>query len=101
MTDINKLIDQMVEQEVPRAAKSEAEYRKNLINVARQVGCEHELRQIFARYDAKLGQCTNPQERKHIAVAGILEVNNLLNCRGGLAINNIGITPGNPSIKDG
>lgn len=64
------------------------------------MGCEPELRQIMQKYDEKLTHCTNPWERKHIAVAGIMEVNKLLGCPGGVAVNGVTIIPAEPGFKE-
>jgi len=102
MTDINKMINEMAEQEKdPRAtAMKEAQSRASLLRVAKRMGCENELRQIMKKYDQKLSSCTNRWERKHIAVAGIMEVNKLLGCPGGVAVNGVTIVPAEPGFTE-
>lgn len=101
MIDINKEIDRMVEREVPKAEKSELEYRRNLMGLAKYYGIEVELKRLFDKYDLMLKKCTNPVEKKHIAVGGILEINKLFNFNGGLAVNDVQIVPVDPnSLKE-
>jgi hypothetical protein len=72
--------------------------RKNWLVMARTLGCEAELRQIFTRYDNLLQNCRNPQERQAIAAMGIIEVSNLLD-NGYLGIGG-DLTVGGVKVKD-
>jgi len=82
-------------QDPRRNAVSEVKSRASLLRVAKRMGCESDLIQVMNKYDEKLRACTNPQERKHIAVAGIIEVNKLLGCPGGATIDGVDIVPAN------
>jgi hypothetical protein len=57
---------------------NEAESRNITLALARTLGCEMELRQIFSRYDTLLKNCRNLQERKAISAMGVQEISNLL-----------------------
>jgi len=97
--DIDKIVKEMLNQSqeyhTPKAKNKEAEYRSNLIGLARDMGCEEDLKQIFQKYDDLLRSCTNPQERKEISARGIMEVNNLFNFYGPLSVGNVQVIPAN------
>jgi hypothetical protein len=59
-------------------AATEQSYRRRLIILAREMGCEVDLLQIFDRYDRLLRTCTNKQEADAIRAMGVMEVSNLL-----------------------
>ena len=52
-------------------------FRKNMLDVARSLKCENELKQIFDKFDKLLRNCTNDTERSHISALGVQEVNQL------------------------
>ena len=56
----------------------EDDYRRKLIGTARELGCEPELRQLFAKYDALLRNCSNPKEAQAIGALGVADVSRLL-----------------------
>lgn len=56
----------------------EKDYRRKLIGMARLLGCEPELIQIFVKYDTLLRNCKNMEEAKAIGAMGVMEVSNLL-----------------------
>lgn len=58
--------------------EDEKTYRQKLLTMARTLGCEMELKQIFNRYDGLMKNCKNEQERKAIAAMGVQELSNLL-----------------------
>lgn len=60
----------------------EYETRKRLLNYARQIGCEHEMLKIFAKYDQLMRNCTDSKERQDMGKLGAYEVYTLLD-RGG------------------
>lgn len=73
---------------------SEKETRVKLFKVAKQLGCDNELRQIFNRYDQLLKNCTNLQERKSISVMANVEVHRLFNFKNPLILDGKEILPG-------
>lgn len=79
--------------------KSEAETRKNILGLARNLGCDIEVRKIFERYDKLLKNCTNETERYQISVMGAAELHRFLDCRGALVINGQEILPADPDFK--
>ena len=97
--DIDKVVKQLINQsenyQIPNARNKEHEYRSNLIGLAKSMGCEEDLKQIFNKYDGLLKNCTNIQERKEISARGIMEVNNLFNFYGPLSIGNVQVIPQN------
>jgi hypothetical protein len=93
--DFEKAIDKMVEQGEQKFKSNEYESRKHLINWARDYGIEGDLIKIFSKTDSMLRACADPIERKRIAVAGILEVNNLFSFQG-LVVNNVQLAPVDP-----
>lgn len=95
--DFNKILKEVEQQELnkqyikkqPKGIKiaSEQEQRRELLWLAKQQGCEQELRMILDKYDNLLRNCTNSVEKKHISYLGICEIHKLLNVSGGLSIN--------------
>jgi hypothetical protein len=57
---------------------SEAETRKNILEIARHLGCEGDVIQIFNKYDGLLKNCTNEEEKKAIGLMGNMEIHRLL-----------------------
>lgn len=72
---------------------SEKETRKRILNTAKRLGCEKDVMQIFDKYDRALKNCTNEQERKHIAICGAAELHNFFYCKGNLVVNGKEIIP--------
>ncbi|HLG26319.1 MAG TPA: hypothetical protein VI423_00875 [Paenisporosarcina sp.] len=73
---------------------SEKETRLKLFALAKRLGCDIELRQIFTRYDNLLKTCTNLEERKQIAVLANVEVHKLFSFRNPLVVSGKEIIPG-------
>lgn len=71
---------------------SEQETRRRLLNTAKFLGCEMEVRRIMDKTDNLLRNCTNVQEREQIATFGALELHNLLGAGGSLEVNGKKIT---------
>lgn len=57
---------------------SEAETRKNILEIARNLGCEGDVIEIFTKYDRLLKNCTNEEEKKAIGLMGNIEIHRLL-----------------------
>lgn len=57
---------------------SEAETRKNILEIARHLGCEGDVIEIFNKYDNLLRNCTNQEEKKAIGLMGNMEIHRLL-----------------------
>ena len=72
---------------------NEQQFRRSLLQQARNLGCEGDLIQIFEKFDKALKGCTNEQEIRHIQVVGAAEVHKLFGCRGGLTVNGWTIIP--------
>ena len=73
---------------------SEVQFRRNVLGLAKRLGCDIEVKMIMDRYDNILKQCTNPIERKHIAIMGISEIHKIMDCRGALVVDGQLIIPG-------
>ena len=65
----------------------EREYRKNLLTMARNLGCERDMLKIFAKYDGLLKNCSDQKEREDIGKLGVFEVYSLLERGGKLYVN--------------
>lgn len=78
---------------------SEDETRKKYFDLAKSIGCERELFQIFQRYDGLLRNCSNPIERHQIAVLANVEVHKLFMFRDPLIVRGQEILPGDPNWK--
>lgn len=78
-TDPNNLSDKVLD---------EREYRKRLLGMARQLGCEKDMLLLFVKYDRLLRTCTNDQERQDIGKLGCVEMYRLLGGGGELYVNN-------------
>lgn len=83
----------------PEKPVNEKEFRQRLINMARRFNCEGDVRQIFEKYDRLLKNCTNEEERKHIAVTGIAELHNFFYCKGALVVNGEIVLPAQEEIE--
>lgn len=57
---------------------SEAETRKNILEIAAHLGCERDVIEIFNKYDKLLKNCTNEEEKKAIGLMGNMEIHRLL-----------------------
>lgn len=66
---------------------TEDETRRRLLNVAKNLGFEMEVRQILQKTDDLLRNCTNLEERQQIALFGIMEIHRLLGAGGALEVN--------------
>lgn len=55
----------------------EKTYRGNLRMIARGMGCELDLLQIFDKYDRYLHNCTSQNEKEAIAKMGTIEISRL------------------------
>lgn len=75
----------------------EDETRRKYYNLAKKIGCDKELVQIFERYDNLLRSCTNPVERHQIAVMANVEVHKLFGFRDPLIVRGQEILPGDPN----
>lgn len=71
----------------PPGAKPESEMRKNVLFIAKHLGCVPEVQEIFQKYDKLLAQTTDPLEKVQIGHAGVKELHLLLGCRGALIVN--------------
>jgi hypothetical protein len=92
MKDIKSFINE--EQNLqPKRKLSEVEMRQRAINQAKAQGCEMEVRMLFDKYDNLLKNCSNPIERKHIAITAIAELHRILNCQDSLIINGVEVLP--------
>ena len=65
---------------------SERETRFRLLNHARLVGCEGDMRILFDKYDKLLRNCTNQKERNDISKLGAYEMYRLLGGGGELYV---------------
>jgi hypothetical protein len=70
--------------------------RKTLLNrayaLAGMVGY-NEVKRIYAKYDAILKNCTNPQERTSIGEMAVVELHRAFNCAGELVVNGKELIP--------
>ena len=57
---------------------SEKKTREVYLHIAKQLGCDGELKQIFDKYDALLRGCTNETESNHMKLLAISEINKLM-----------------------
>jgi len=64
----------------------EKEYRRRILNMARDIGCLREMLILFNRIDSQMRNCRNDQERKDIAKLGVVEVYKLFGSRGSLEV---------------
>lgn len=81
----------------PKDIKSEKEFRKDIITLAKKLGCDIEIKQIFDKFDVLLKNCKNLEERKQIAALGAIEIHKFFGCRGGLTINGVEVIPADPT----
>lgn len=64
----------------------EQETRRRMLAMAREQGCEKEMKLIFQKYDKLLRNCTNAKERADISKLGAYEVYRLLGGGGELYV---------------
>jgi len=76
--------------------ESEQVTREKLLNrafaMAGIVGY-NEVKRIYAKYDAILKNCTNPQERTSIGEMAVCELHRAFNCAGELVVNGKELLP--------
>lgn len=73
--------------------KSEAQTRKEILELARFQNCEKDVKAVFEKYDKILNNCKNDIERKHIAVIAVAELHKALNVQGELVVNGVELLP--------
>lgn len=78
---------------------NEKEYRAKLITMAKRMGCERDLLEIFNKYDKLLRQCGNPKEQKALGALGVMEVSRLLD-NGWLGIGGTVTVDGQVALAD-
>lgn len=66
----------------------EDETRRKILLQARRLGCETEIRAIFAKIDKLMRGCTNESERLDIGKMGAYEIYQMLGLYGKLYVNN-------------
>lgn len=66
----------------------ENETRRKLINRAKELNIEYDMRMLLDKFDKLLNNCTNAKEREDISKLGIYEVYALLDKGGKLYVNN-------------
>lgn len=65
---------------------NERQTRANVLKVARELKCEQDVLQIFAKWDKLLIRETNPQIKEMIALAANEEIHFFLNSRPGFLL---------------
>lgn len=65
----------------------EQKTRSKILQHARAVGCEKEIKIIFHKVDTMLKACKNEQERAEIAKYGAIEIFCMLDSYGALEVN--------------
>ncbi len=73
---------------IKQKVMSEKETRSRIMNHARVVGCDGDMRKIFMKYDKLLATCTNDQERKEMAKYAAIEIHATLGGGGELYVDN-------------
>lgn len=71
--------------------ETEEQTRSRLIKVSRFLGCEQDMKAIFAKYDALLARCTDAKERDAISRLGAQEINYLLGKNEGFSHNGVDV----------
>lgn len=77
----------------------ENETRKKYFDLAKSIGCDKELVQIFQRYDNLFKSCLNPNERYQISILANVEIHKLFGFRDPLIVRGQEILPADPSWK--
>lgn len=90
----------MIETKFSEKPLSEKETRQKLFNLAKDLGCHIELKQIFNRYDNLLKTCPNVTERHQISVLANVEVHKLFNFRNSLVVGGKEIIPSDTDWKE-
>jgi len=72
---------------------SEVEFRRALLNQARNFGCYTDVVRLLDKYDKLIQNCTNEVEREHMGKVAIAELYKLFDCYGGLTINGEAVIP--------
>lgn len=72
---------------------SEETSREGLFGAAQRMGCEKEVRTIVYKYEQAIARCTNPEERKHMAIVGLAEIHQFMGFTGPLVVNGKEILP--------
>lgn len=67
----------------------EKEFRKRLLMMSRNMGCEREMLMLFAKADATMRKCTDAKERKDMSELFCLEVYRILGGGGELVVNGL------------
>lgn len=67
---------------------SEKETRRKLMNRAKELNIEYDMKMLLDKFDNLLKKCTNQKERDDIAKLGAYEVYALLDKGGKLYVNN-------------
>lgn len=83
----------LIQQNESKNITKEDKFRSELLNLARAQGCENELKQMLDKYDSLIRGCTNPIEKKDIALNGIVEIHRLLNVSGALVVDGVEVLP--------
>lgn len=78
----------------------EQETRKRLLATAKKLNCEKDVLAIMDKYDRALLNCTNEEERKHIAHTGIVELHKFFYCHGNLVVDGIELLPADPGYEE-
>lgn len=78
--------------------KTEAQMRKSILSIAKQLNCEGDVKKIFEKYDNYLKKTIDPQERYLIGLSGVKELHVFLECRGALIVNGEIILPPNKNF---
>ena len=78
----------------------EKETRAAIINLARRLGAEDQIKKIFVKYDDALKGARDEHTYHHIAASGAAEIHKILGCVGPLVINGKEILPGQPGWED-
>lgn len=72
---------------------SEKHTRSQILKMAKRLGCDKDVLNIFNKYDKALSKCKNEEERKHIATCGAVELHKFFYCRGSLTLDGVEIIP--------
>lgn len=78
----------------------EQETRKRLLATAKKLNCEQDVKALLDKYDRALQNCTNENERKHIAHTGLVELHKFFYCRGNLVADGIELLPADQGYEE-
>lgn len=90
----------LIQQNDSKKITGEQRTRQYILSLAKLQGQEQKAVEILDKYDKLLHNCTNPVEKKHIALNGIAELHNLLNVQGELNINGIEVLPAKGETRE-